>query len=119
MRRIDSYDDRKPDGVTPSTRLLLERHRRDIADVSRTSPDLRDRIRFKATGETRQQVAHGLDYIPQIYGSPMVRHPDDDTTAVVNEYREPDARNLYLKLTGVPKGATVTLWCVPEDGDGG
>jgi hypothetical protein len=114
MRKIDKFDDRKPDGVTPSTRLLLERHRRDIAEVSGTTPDLRDRVRFKTTGEAKQAVPHGLSYIPQIHGRPMVRH-ENATGSAIDEYREPDARKLYLVLANVPKGATVTLWCVPSD----
>ena len=114
MRKIDKFDDRKPEGVTPSARLLFERHRQDIAEVSRTSPDLRDRVRFKATGALKQAVPHGLDYTPQIHGRPMVRH-EDASGSSIDEYREPDARNLYLVLANVPKGAIVTLWCVPND----
>lgn len=114
MRKIDKFDDRKPDGVSPSARLLFELHRRDIEEVSRTSPDLRDRVRFKATGELKQAVPHGLPYTPQIHGRPMVRH-EKAIGSAIDEYREPDDRKLYLVLANVPKGAIVTLWCVPND----
>ena len=44
----------------------------------------------------------------------MVRH-EKAIGSAIDEYREPDARNLYLVLANVPKGAIVTLWCVPDD----
>lgn len=87
--------------------------RRDLVEVSSTSPDMRDRVSFVSVGPgENQRVAHGMPYKPDLFIVGKVQHEGDESVSVW-ETRDADSKYLYLKSTA-PKGCKITLILYPR-----
>lgn len=126
VRNIPYVNTRKPASTALNTdpdpvderrhvRRVTDDLRTDLAQVSSTAPDMRDRVTFKSNGEIRQRVAHGKDFIPDVIAVRVVVTDDDDNEVYnANEYRDADSRFLYIK-TRAPKGAKISVLLHPRD----
>lgn len=82
--------------------------RRDLVEVSNSTPDLRDRVSFISEGPgIVQRVAHKMPFKPEFFMVVKAQH-DGDEPCHVWETRSADSRYLYLKSTA-PKGAKISL----------
>lgn len=89
-------------------RLTADDLRRDLVEVSSSTPDLRDRVSFESLGPGQEhRVAHKMPFKPEFFMVVKAQH-DGDEPCHVWETRSADSRYLYLKSTA-PKGAKISL----------
>ncbi len=119
MRKISFRNNRVPpkagaDGMIDPTeerkyqRLTADDLRRDLTEVSQSTPDLRDRLVHVSTGDRRQRIAHKMSYTPELLRARVVDTSDSDEIHGVNEYQEADSTYVFIK-TNAPQGAKIVL----------